>query len=249
MGLVKLGSGTSSVWLSGRGHSQWQDVECCRTQGALLSQVLLGKRKKRFTFLLLSDEKLQAGGVCLVFWQSHFLHFQSCLFVEFWAPEHPLCSTSLPLKKDRLWDTHKPGPPWGLGKGVQHSFLGAAKPQGNNELGLCCGSWPGFAQWCWTFASLLFSRTLEFLMRHLARLADYCSITNMHTKNLAIVWAPNLLRYSGIFPFQYKRNVYIHEQQILQKIPALSSRKEFFLSSPSVLFSSCKIWEIILSRI
>ncbi|NXW13954.1 RHG32 protein, partial [Circaetus pectoralis] len=39
-------------------------------------------------------------------------------------------------------------------------------------------------------------RTLEFLMRHLARLADYCSITNMHTKNLAIVWAPNLLRYS-----------------------------------------------------
>ncbi|XP_040287843.1 rho GTPase-activating protein 32 isoform X5 [Bufo bufo] len=41
-------------------------------------------------------------------------------------------------------------------------------------------------------------RTLEFLMRHLSRLATYCSITNMHTKNLAIVWAPNLLRYGTV---------------------------------------------------
>ncbi|KAM4651545.1 rho GTPase-activating protein 32 isoform 3-T3 [Discoglossus pictus] len=41
-------------------------------------------------------------------------------------------------------------------------------------------------------------RTLEFLMRHLSRLATYCAITNMHTKNLAIVWAPNLLRYGTI---------------------------------------------------
>lgn len=283
---------------------------------------------------------MQAGGVCLVSSQSHFLYFQSCLFVEFWAPKHPLCSISLPPQKRigcetdtsqftrvqqhfhchlllpppqhilnttvlniqnpslfnvnrSLWSltfylpypplsnlqpeisqvelryswqvfsilgclnqysphprisiphpsphipqqplvavTHlqrvfsgtvlslslsksgeipspqpvsvfpKPGPPWGCREGVQLSFLGAVRAKGNNELGLCCGSRPGFAQWCWTFASLLFSRTLEFLMRHLARLADYCSITNMHTKNLAIVWAPNLLRYSGIFPFQ-----------------------------------------------
>ncbi|XP_031467686.1 rho GTPase-activating protein 33-like, partial [Phasianus colchicus] len=36
-------------------------------------------------------------------------------------------------------------------------------------------------------------RTLEYLMRHLARLAGNCSVTNMHAKNLAIVWAPNLL--------------------------------------------------------
>ena len=41
---------------------------------------------------------------------------------------------------------------------------------------------------------LLFSRTLEFLMRHLACLAGSSTITNMHAKNLAIVWAPNLLR-------------------------------------------------------
>lgn len=31
-------------------------------------------------------------------------------------------------------------------------------------------------------------------MRHLSHLATLSSTTNMHTKNLAIVWAPNLLR-------------------------------------------------------
>lgn len=41
---------------------------------------------------------------------------------------------------------------------------------------------------------LLRSRTLEYLMRHLSHLATLSSTTNMHTKNLAIVWAPNLLR-------------------------------------------------------
>lgn len=32
-------------------------------------------------------------------------------------------------------------------------------------------------------------------MRHLSHLATFSSTTNMHTKNLAIVWAPNLLRW------------------------------------------------------
>ena len=41
---------------------------------------------------------------------------------------------------------------------------------------------------------LLLSRTLEYLMRHLACLAGSCSITNMPAENLAIVWAPNLFR-------------------------------------------------------
>ncbi|MEQ2212635.1 hypothetical protein XENOCAPTIV_002616 [Xenoophorus captivus] len=35
-------------------------------------------------------------------------------------------------------------------------------------------------------------------MRHLSRLAAFSYITNMHTKNLAIVWAPNLLRSKQI---------------------------------------------------
>ena len=41
---------------------------------------------------------------------------------------------------------------------------------------------------------LLLSRTLEYLMRHLACLSGSSSITNMPAKNLAIVWAPNLFR-------------------------------------------------------
>ncbi|XP_053331498.1 rho GTPase-activating protein 30 [Spea bombifrons] len=41
-------------------------------------------------------------------------------------------------------------------------------------------------------------RTLEFLMRHLVRMASFSSQTNMHARNLAIVWAPNLLRSKDI---------------------------------------------------
>lgn len=38
------------------------------------------------------------------------------------------------------------------------------------------------------------SRTLEYLLRHLARMARHSANTSMHARNLAIVWAPNLLR-------------------------------------------------------
>ncbi|KAL8594257.1 hypothetical protein ACOMHN_044201 [Nucella lapillus] len=37
-------------------------------------------------------------------------------------------------------------------------------------------------------------RTLQYLMQHLSRVASHASQTGMHSKNLAIVWAPNLLR-------------------------------------------------------
>lgn len=36
-------------------------------------------------------------------------------------------------------------------------------------------------------------RTLEYLLRHLSHVASFSSQTGMHAKNLAIVWAPNLL--------------------------------------------------------
>lgn len=39
-------------------------------------------------------------------------------------------------------------------------------------------------------------RTLEFLMRHLVHMASHSAETNMHARNLAIVWAPNLLRWA-----------------------------------------------------
>ncbi|XP_017370538.1 rho GTPase-activating protein 30 isoform X2 [Cebus imitator] len=41
-------------------------------------------------------------------------------------------------------------------------------------------------------------KTLEFLMRHLVHMASFSAQTNMHARNLAIVWAPNLLRSKDI---------------------------------------------------
>ena len=37
-------------------------------------------------------------------------------------------------------------------------------------------------------------RTLHYLMLHLHRVASHASKTGMTAKNLAIVWAPNLIR-------------------------------------------------------
>lgn len=111
--------------------------------------------------------------------------------------------------------------------------------------GLFCKLKHGFAHWCWTFAYLLLSRTLEFLMRHLARLADYCSITNMHTKNLAIVWAPNLLRYllSSLPPFKYKTDFFIYSKPIpvVQKITTSSSWEGSSCLPSNVFFSSREV--------
>ncbi|XP_041750236.1 rho GTPase-activating protein 31 isoform X2 [Coregonus clupeaformis] len=41
-------------------------------------------------------------------------------------------------------------------------------------------------------------RTLEYLTKHLSHLATLSPQTNMHTRNLALVWAPNLLRSKDI---------------------------------------------------
>ncbi|KAJ1112652.1 hypothetical protein NDU88_000913 [Pleurodeles waltl] len=41
-------------------------------------------------------------------------------------------------------------------------------------------------------------RTLEYLSKHLSNIASFSSMTNMHSRNLALVWAPNLLRSKDI---------------------------------------------------
>ncbi|CAG9769975.1 unnamed protein product [Ceutorhynchus assimilis] len=41
-------------------------------------------------------------------------------------------------------------------------------------------------------------RTLEYVMRHLARVSNHSGSTGMTTRNLAIVWAPNLLRCEAL---------------------------------------------------
>ncbi|KAJ7995519.1 hypothetical protein DPEC_G00245420 [Dallia pectoralis] len=76
-------------------------------------------------------------------------------------------------------------------------------------------------------------RTLEFLMRHLSQLATSSPVTNMHCKNLAIVWAPNLLRskqiesacFSGTAAFMEVRIQSVVVEFILNNTEALFSNK------------------------
>ncbi|XP_055052254.1 rho GTPase-activating protein 32 isoform X1 [Misgurnus anguillicaudatus] len=76
-------------------------------------------------------------------------------------------------------------------------------------------------------------RTLEFLMRHLSCMGTYSKVTNMHYKNLAIVWAPNLLRskqiesacFSGTSAFMEVRVQSVVVEFILNHVDALFSPK------------------------
>ncbi|KAM8902429.1 rho GTPase-activating protein 32 isoform 2-T3 [Spinachia spinachia] len=76
-------------------------------------------------------------------------------------------------------------------------------------------------------------RTLEYLMRHLSHLATFSPVTNMHTKNIAIVWAPNLLRsrqiesacFSGTAAFMEVRIQSVVVEFILNNTEALFSAK------------------------
>ncbi|XP_029971690.1 rho GTPase-activating protein 30 isoform X2 [Salarias fasciatus] len=90
-------------------------------------------------------------------------------------------------------------------------------------------------------------RTLEFLMRHLVRMASFSSQTNMHSRNLAIVWAPNLLRskdieasgFNGTAAFMEVRVQSIVVEFILTHVPQLfpeqgvSNQRRKSLPSPS----------------
>ncbi|XP_036375357.1 rho GTPase-activating protein 30 [Megalops cyprinoides] len=94
-------------------------------------------------------------------------------------------------------------------------------------------------------------RTLEYLMHHLVRMASHASQTNMHVRNLAIVWAPNLLRsrdieatgFNGTAAFMEVRVQSIVVEFILTHVsqlfpgpdPAPERRKS--LPSPSILCS------------
>ncbi|XP_031459040.1 rho GTPase-activating protein 32-like [Phasianus colchicus] len=75
-------------------------------------------------------------------------------------------------------------------------------------------------------------RTLEYLMRHLACLAGNCSITNMHAKNLAIVWAPNLLRS------QQKESACASGTAACMELQMQSAVVEFIINHADVLFCS-----------
>ncbi|XP_030069238.1 rho GTPase-activating protein 33 [Microcaecilia unicolor] len=74
-------------------------------------------------------------------------------------------------------------------------------------------------------------RTLEFLMRHLAHLATHSLNTSMHVKNLAIVWAPNLLRSMEI------ESVGLNGADAFQEVRVQSVVVEFLLNNVDILFS------------
>ncbi|XP_052391142.1 rho GTPase-activating protein 30 [Carassius gibelio] len=91
-------------------------------------------------------------------------------------------------------------------------------------------------------------RTLEFLMRHLVKMSTFASQTNMHSRNLAIVWAPNLLRskdiestgFNGTAAFMEVRVQSIVVEFILTHVAevfstGLSVERRKSLPSPSIL--------------
>ncbi|XP_061452849.1 rho GTPase-activating protein 33 isoform X2 [Rhineura floridana] len=74
-------------------------------------------------------------------------------------------------------------------------------------------------------------RTLEFLLRHLARMAMHSQNTSMHIRNLAIVWAPNLLRSMAL------ESVAQCGADAFQEVRVQSLVVEFLLNNVQVLFS------------
>lgn len=75
-------------------------------------------------------------------------------------------------------------------------------------------------------------RTLEYLTKHLARLATLSTQTNMHTRNLALVWAPNLLRSKDIESSSGNGDMAFQEVRIQQSVV------EFILNHTEEIFSS-----------
>ncbi|XP_029141697.1 rho GTPase-activating protein 30 [Protobothrops mucrosquamatus] len=113
-------------------------------------------------------------------------------------------------------------------------------------------------------------RTLEFLMKHLVRMASFSSQTNMHVRNLAIVWAPNLLRskdievcgFNGTAVFMEVRIqaivvefILTHVEQIFGDAPLCggtreSIRRSLLAISPVVLPEYCTPYNVpaVLNR-
>ncbi|XP_064425619.1 rho GTPase-activating protein 32 [Latimeria chalumnae] len=74
-------------------------------------------------------------------------------------------------------------------------------------------------------------RTLKFLMKHLSLMSTHSNETSMHVKNLAIVWAPNLLRSKEI------ESVGLNGTDAFKEVRVQSVVVEFLLSNVDTLFS------------
>ncbi|XP_073433196.1 rho GTPase-activating protein 31 isoform X1 [Dendrobates tinctorius] len=76
-------------------------------------------------------------------------------------------------------------------------------------------------------------RTLEYLSRHLTHIASFSSTTNMHIRNLALVWAPNLLRSKEIEDSGCNGDAAFMEVRVQQVVI------EFILNHVDQIFSKC----------
>ncbi|KAK7173966.1 hypothetical protein R3I93_003713 [Phoxinus phoxinus] len=74
-------------------------------------------------------------------------------------------------------------------------------------------------------------RTLEYLTKHLAHLATLSHQTNMHARNLALVWAPNLLRSKEVEVPSCNGDIAFQEVRIQQSVV------EFILNHTQQIFS------------
>ncbi|KAK6305602.1 hypothetical protein J4Q44_G00243820 [Coregonus suidteri] len=74
-------------------------------------------------------------------------------------------------------------------------------------------------------------RTLEYLTKHLSHLATLSPQTNMHTRNLALVWAPNLLRSKDIEVASCNGDMAFQEVRVQQSVV------EFILNHTEQIFN------------
>ncbi|XP_076024856.1 rho GTPase-activating protein 31 isoform X2 [Genypterus blacodes] len=75
-------------------------------------------------------------------------------------------------------------------------------------------------------------RTLQHLTKHLTHLATLSTQTNMHTRNLALVWAPNLLRSKHIETSSANGDMAFQEVRVQQSVV------EFILNHTEQIFSN-----------
>lgn len=94
---------------------------------------------------------------------------------------------------------------------------------------------------CIILLCIFFSlRTTEYLMRHLAKVAAYGVDTGMHSKNLAIVWAPNLLRWDN----------YVHNQNYIHNLDLWhSGRIEIKHTSTWYKICWCSWYFVTISKV
>ncbi|KAM3933159.1 rho GTPase-activating protein 31 [Leptodactylus fuscus] len=93
-------------------------------------------------------------------------------------------------------------------------------------------------------------RTLEYLSRHLTYIASFSSTTNMHIRNLALVWAPNLLRSKEIEDIGCNGDAAFMEVRVQQIVIEfiLNHVEEIFSNSPTTAIKRRDSEDLFMER-